>query len=246
MKRLGYLRSLIRRIGLTRGGALWITHKLASWVDPYMRPSYGQTGEDRIISHLLRDVKNGFYIDVGCFHPVKFSNTFQLYKRGWNGINIDANQNFVDKFNSVRPEDTNICAVISDEGGEEKFYLFEERPAVSTIDPEHANEHGKGGSADLRNVKTKPLKKILKKCNIPEEIHFMDVDVEGKSMEAVRSMDFYKYRPWVICIEIHNLDISENLNNNKVVKYLESKGYSLVGYSICNGYFVDKDAPISG
>ena len=37
------------------------------------------------ITHL----NNGIYIDVGCNHPIKFNNTYLLYKRGWSGINID-------------------------------------------------------------------------------------------------------------------------------------------------------------
>ena len=32
--------------------------------------------------HLLGGVENGFFVDVGCFHPMRYSNTWMLYRRG--------------------------------------------------------------------------------------------------------------------------------------------------------------------
>ena len=50
---------------------------------------YSQFGEDRIIVNeiIKPSYKNGFYVDVGCFHPKKYSNTYLLYKKkklAWN------------------------------------------------------------------------------------------------------------------------------------------------------------------
>ncbi|MDH5790264.1 MAG: hypothetical protein OEZ27_06695, partial [Nitrospinota bacterium] len=51
---------------------------------------YSQFGEDIILKgFILRNINDGFYVDVGCYHPKKYSNTYKLYKRGWRGINID-------------------------------------------------------------------------------------------------------------------------------------------------------------
>lgn len=45
--------------------------------NPYNIYSYSQTGEDQILTSYL--CKNeGFYIDVGCNHPIRYSNTFIL------------------------------------------------------------------------------------------------------------------------------------------------------------------------
>ena len=43
---------------------------------------------------------DGFYVDVGCFHPKKHSNTYLLYKRGWSGINIDVEKTNLHHINS--------------------------------------------------------------------------------------------------------------------------------------------------
>ena len=52
--------------------------------------SNSHCGEDRILRYLFKKRKNGFYIDVGAFHPMISSNTFIFYENNWKGINIDA------------------------------------------------------------------------------------------------------------------------------------------------------------
>ena len=46
-------------------------------------------GEDLIIAELTKNLEKGFYVDAGCYHPLHLSNTYLLYKKKWNGINID-------------------------------------------------------------------------------------------------------------------------------------------------------------
>ena len=77
------------------------------------RESYSQDKEDLFINEYFRDIKNGFYIDIGSYHPIRYSNTALLYNRGWQGVNIDMNQTSIDLFNIARKRDINICAAVS-------------------------------------------------------------------------------------------------------------------------------------
>ena len=43
---------------------------------------YSQFGEDKILYEIISKINKRFYVDVGCFHPKKYSNTYMLYKRG--------------------------------------------------------------------------------------------------------------------------------------------------------------------
>ena len=54
----------------------------------YYLKSYSQEGEDIFLRKIFNK-KKGFYVDVGCYHPLDGSNTYLLYKKGWNGINLD-------------------------------------------------------------------------------------------------------------------------------------------------------------
>ena len=67
--------------------------------------------EDLILSYFKKGYKGNF-LDLGCFHPTRHNNTFQLYKKGWNGINIDLNKFTIDLFNTIRPRDINIHSAL--------------------------------------------------------------------------------------------------------------------------------------
>jgi hypothetical protein len=85
----------------------------------YSRISFSQFGEDLAVLRWLDDELGSanvhhIYVDAGCFHPIRFSNTLLLNKRGWRGINIDMSQHKIDLFNQERQRDFNVCAALSD------------------------------------------------------------------------------------------------------------------------------------
>jgi peptide methionine sulfoxide reductase MsrB len=58
--------------------------------------SYAQNFEDIILWRALKNIKNGFYVDVGAGDPVNHSVTKWFYDQGWSGVNIKPNeQDFV-------------------------------------------------------------------------------------------------------------------------------------------------------
>ena len=67
--------------------------------------SFSQFGEDLIVSSYFPPDYIGLYVDVGAFHPYKFSNTMLLYKKRWSGLNIDCDQNKINEFKKIRPRD---------------------------------------------------------------------------------------------------------------------------------------------
>ena len=69
--------------------------------------------EDIAVLDYFKDKKNGFYVDVGCYHPIHRNNTHLLHKKNWNGINIDTSQFSIDLFNHLRPKDLNYNCAIS-------------------------------------------------------------------------------------------------------------------------------------
>ncbi len=71
----------------------------------------------------------GFYVDVGAHHPLRFSNTYKFYKRGWHGINIDAMPGSMDLFNRLRHRDINLERAVSDSKQILTYYAFNE-PAL--------------------------------------------------------------------------------------------------------------------
>ena len=58
--------------------------------------SYSMDGEDLEIVKYFENLDNGFYVDVGCYHPIEMNNTYLLYKKNWKGINIDVSKFSID------------------------------------------------------------------------------------------------------------------------------------------------------
>ena len=70
--------------------------------------SFSQEGEDKFLLEYFKDRINGFYIDVGAFHPYRINNTYLLYKKGFRGINIDISATSIDFFDIARPDHINL------------------------------------------------------------------------------------------------------------------------------------------
>ena len=107
------------------------------YYEKYSKKSYSASAVDLVIARIFRNQKKGFYIDIGCNHPIKFSNTYLLYKKGWRGINIDADKESIVQFNKFRPDDANINTGISSKKSikwpKQKHYLFAKAAARNTI-----------------------------------------------------------------------------------------------------------------
>ena len=78
------------------------------YYEKYTKKSYAISNVDLIIDRIFANKKKGVYIDVGCNHPIKYNNTYLLYKRGWNGINIDLDKLSIKEFNKFRKKDYNV------------------------------------------------------------------------------------------------------------------------------------------
>lgn len=199
--------------------------------DDQMEPviCYSQNGEDLTLNRFLDNKKIGFFVDVGAHHPIRFSNTFLFYKKGWSGINIDAMPGSMAKFNKIRPKDINIEKGIGLKKDQLTFYQFNES-ALNTFSEEEAFSKNKDDYKIIKSnlVEVDTLENILDKyMPLNTEIDFLNIDVEGKDEEVLFSNNWEKYEPNFIIIEILR-EVSLNNNNSSIKKFLNSKGYIAV------------------
>ena len=100
----------------------------------YSNKSYSISYVDLVVNRIFSKIKKGIYVDLGCNHPIKFNNTYLLYKRGWTGINIDSDEKSIKEFNKLRNKDININAIVSSENKSIKYYFYHDRSALNTVD----------------------------------------------------------------------------------------------------------------
>lgn len=206
----------------------WLARK--TWLTRASRPYYSQFGEDAVLNEIINPkITNGFYVDVGAYHPKKFSNTYALYKRGWRGINIDLDPIKIRAFTFARPEDTNLCAAVSNEVTTAKIYNFSRFGLGSTIDPGVAATTAQAPT-EIRTVETQTLGDILDKSPYAgREIDLLSIDVEGHDFQVLCSFDINKYRPKIVIAE-SMLRTMPEIIQSPIYQYLTQHGYQLVGW----------------
>lgn len=190
----------------------------------FLNFSFSQEGEDRILERIFEAKINGFYIDIGCNHPRRFSNTYLFYLKGWSGICIDPNADFIHKYSKVRSRDTFINVGVSDVESELEFFKYND-DALNTFDRELTEWRLKNTPYKLietKSIKVLPLSIVLTQTKVPSVVDFMNIDVEGLDLNVLRSNDWTRVRPKIILVE--------NLKqvNNPIHDFLSKLNYTMI------------------
>lgn len=226
--------------------------------------TYSQDGEDLILDKIFAAKQNGFFIDIGAYHPKKYSNTYHFYKKGWRGINIDPRPGVMSEFNRVRPEDINLEIGISDREGYVQFYIFDQ-PGVCTFDKDTALNRNRilGYTLlEIKNIKVDTILNVFEKYAKSTDVDFMSIDVEGYELAVLEQNDWKRFRPKVILVEImqpqktdYESSIfkkgdkvywvsTDELSQFKVHSLLSKNGYRVLAKTIATVFYIDSGIDI--
>ena len=198
------------------------------------KKTYSMDGEDLFIDNFFKN-KTGLYVDVGAYHPLELSNTYLLYKRKWKGINIDINSFSIEYFDFLRPNDINLNLGVARKNSTKMIYFQKNKSPLNTLNLMHAKKIF-SNTFKQKKIKTKTLTNILDKTKFKrKEIDFLNIDTEGSDLEVLKSLDFKKYKPKLICVELidHFGPDQKKIKKHKIYKFLKDKKYKLVW----SGYF---------
>ena len=192
---------------------------------------------------LKKEKTDGFFVDVGCYHPKKYSNTYMLYRRGWRGINIDMEEDKINAFCMVRPHDYNLLCPVSDIREEVTVITYSKYGLGSTISKDFASTV-KHSILDQKAVFTKTLNDIINESPYKgKQIDVLSIDVEGMDFRVLNSLDLKLYMPKVIIIEDHHTNIEKVLKTD-VYKLLKQHSYVLRSWTFYSLIFVLPGADI--
>lgn len=229
-----------------------IIRKLGSVAD-YFRAtakiSYSQFGEDLLVDHIFRSLagKTNFsYLDIGTNDPVAGNNTYLFYLRGNYGVCIEPDPEIFKKIVSKRKRDVVLHAGIGiGEVAEGTLYIFPEGyTGWNTFSFEEAEKRKVESGISFREspkIQFLPVNDVIA-THFETCPDFISIDVEGLDFDILKSLDFEKYRPIVICAET----ISFSTNNrgekqDEIISFLSSKGYKVYADTYVNTIFVRKD-----
>ena len=219
----------------------------------YSKKSYSISNVDLIIDRLFRNNKKGIYLDIGCNHPIKHNNTYLLYERGWNGINIDLDKTSIDEFKKLRPKDINIQIGVSNYAGNKKVFYYHKRSPLNTLSKKLKEFRTKKPTKTF-NLQVDTLNNIIKKSKFKnKQINLMSIDIENHEYEALQNFNFKKYKIDLIVteftnlsgkkIETYNLSISD-IFKSKIYKLLIKNNYKLINWVNSDLIFANKNSKI--
>ena len=169
-------------------------------IKDYVRLGFNSDGIPKLPKVILKSLKTGTYMDIGCYHPFKESHTALLFKKGWSGINIDISKESISLFNILRPNDLNLNIGLALKNGKQKAYFEKNISTVSSLDKTHIKKIGRKNKF-IRNVDVFTLRKIREIYNI-KKIDFLKMDCESLDNKVILKSDFQTLHCRFLCIEL--------------------------------------------
>ena len=220
------------------------------YYEKYSKKSYSISNVDLIIDRMFSNLNNGIYIDVGCNHPIKFNNTYLLYKRWWSGINIDLDSKSINEFKKFRPKDYNIKKIVSNNDEIKEIYLYHERSAINTLSKELVNSR-KNKPKKIIKEKSTTLNKIIDESPFKDKkINLISIDIENHEYEALENFNFDKYKIDAFIVEftdikqrkleVYNQSL-EFILDSKIYNLLVKNNYKLINWVNSDLVFIRKD-----
>lgn len=212
---------------------------------PSGNTSFSQCGEDILVQYIfnLRGISKPSYLDIGANHPYFISNTALFYKKGCRGINIEANVQLINEFYRTRPDDINLNVGISDQGGEMDFYSMEDN-TLSTFSKSECDFMVANGKKlkEVNKVKLVTVEEIVNRHANGIFPDFLSLDVEGFDFSILKSIDFKKTSPKVICVEAAEYSpIGAGARRTELIDFLVSQNYYEYANTNLNAIMVRRD-----
>jgi FkbM family methyltransferase len=155
--------------------------------------------------------QNGWFVDVGAFNCVNWSNTLMLSEAGWHGILIEPLTEFFDECVSLHGDNPKIIlenCCVSWVDGTVKLYLG---GSNSTINPDAIDIYNdidglnrSGLNKDNHIVcECRTLNSILDEHGWEPPLDVLSVDVEKAEIPVLGGFDIGKWLPKLAIVETH-------------------------------------------
>lgn len=189
---------------------------------------YSQYLQDVFVDIVFFNKKgNGYFIDIGAYDGIKFSNTYYFEKKyQWQGVAVEPNKEVFYRLEQNRNCNL-INGVISDIDGQVEYMRVEGEGEmlsgiVNNFAEKHINRIDKsvenfGGNKVVETVDSYSIKTVIKKYQI-DHISILSIDTEGSELQILKTFPFDVIKPKVILVE-------NNFRSKEFNDYLTFHGY---------------------
>jgi len=185
---------------------------------------YSQFDEETLIRHFFKDMRAGFFVDVGAGEWQRISTTYYLEKHlDWKGIAIDANEALAIGYAKNRPRTKFFCRFVADTSDQvADFFLPIYSPDTASGKREMVLRPGQAESQVAKSkVPTITLNKLLDDEQV-KIVDFLSMDIEGGEVAALAGFDIKRFKPKLVCIEV------AHSSQDLIRDYFKRNGYQRV------------------
>ncbi|HXH17921.1 MAG TPA: FkbM family methyltransferase [Chitinophagales bacterium] len=210
----------------------------------FQKISYSQSGEDLIVQYIFDaiGIEKPSYLDIGAYHPYRFSNTALFYEKGSRGVNVEPDPVLFKKFPDDRPEDVNLNIGVGLERGEADFFIMSS-PTLNTFSRQEAERYQRETQYKLKEVKKLKVDTYqnLVETYFKNAPDFLSLDVEGWDEVLIKNIDYSRSAPVVICVEtITFSEKGKGVKQKGIIDFLQQAGYLYYADTNINSIFVLK------
>lgn len=208
-----------------------------------------QTGEDSILAYIVAVLGIPFnqctYLDLGANHPKEMNNTYFFYSQGARGVLVEANPDLIPELIFCRNEDIILNNCVDIKSGKKIPFHILNVDGLSTPDLQAANETlDKNQSLEVTKVvevETITVNDVIDKYMGKAPV-ICSIDVEGKDIEILKSIDLSRHRPLIIVIEMieYSTKLTINKKNQEIMEYMSENEYEEFAFTGINSIFIDK------
>jgi FkbM family methyltransferase len=175
----------------------------------------GEIQQDKwVIETVFPDVTNGYFVDVGSGDGVIGSNTKLLEDKGWTGVCVDPfPKNMEGRTCQMFKE-----VVFSEAGKRMQFHTAGDLGGIADTLGQWKERAAKAPTVEFATV---TMGDLLVRAKAPSFIHFINLDIEGAELEALKGFPFDRYQVGAFAIE-HNY---EGEKRNAIEALLKTHGY---------------------
>jgi hypothetical protein len=172
---------------------------------------HSQAKQDQVVIGLLRDKREGFFIDLAANDARKLSNTYALERRfGWQGLCIEPNPEYWFDLSRFR-----TCKVVAAIVGQDRMeeIKFNYRGVYGGINREDF-DNGEEYKTESIPAFTVPLQEVLERTDTPHVIDYLSLDVEGAETYIMKNFPLSSYRIKIMTVERPDKELQLHLLAN--------------------------------
>jgi len=188
---------------------------------------FSQYGQDKYVLEYFKNKKDGFFIDIGAYNGVTFSNTLRMENLGWKGICIEPNPYTFKKLCKTRKCAKYNVALDAADSDKEFIKITGHCAVLSGIKEDYHPKHVEriqkeleeiGGSMETINVKTMTFDTLMADFKDVSVIDYISIDTEGNEFKILKTIDFSKY-------DIRVISVENNYSDPELQEFMRNLGY---------------------